>query len=145
MRKTWNEYFLGVAKEVSTRSTCPKRQVGCVIVDFNNNILSTGYNGSPSATAHCAEIGCMINETGNCIRTIHAEQNAIARLNYMVKPHKIYCTDEPCLGCLKLIIASGIQNVLYTYPYPDPQREVFLFDYLDQVRMSYCRFNGDIS
>lgn len=132
MRKSWTEYFLGLAEETATRSTCLKRQVGCIITDRENNILSTGYNGSPRGSKHCSEEGCLINSFGNCIRTIHAEQNAIARLDKYSSAFGLYCTDEPCLGCLKLIIATGIRRIYFLRNYTNPDRDIFFKWYTSQ-------------
>jgi deoxycytidylate deaminase len=74
-RQTWDEYFMNIARMVATRSTCPRKFVGAVIVK-NNNILSTGYNGSMSGAPHCTDVGCMM-EGDHCVATIHAESNAI--------------------------------------------------------------------
>ena len=74
-RPSWDEYFMRIARDVATRSTCLRRHVGAVIVR-ERRILSTGYNGSPPGQPHCYEVGCLM-EDGRCIRTLHAEQNAI--------------------------------------------------------------------
>src|SRR5712664_4875278 len=75
MRAGWNDYFMGIAHQAATRSTCPRKHVGAVIVR-DRTVLSTGYNGSIRGLPHCDEIGCVI-EDGHCITTVHAEANAI--------------------------------------------------------------------
>ena len=123
MRKSWHEYFMDIAFTVASRSTCPKRRVGAVVVN-DKKILSTGYNGSPSGTEHCDHVGCLLNADGNCIRTIHAEANAIAMLSE--QGSTIYCTDQPCINCLKLIIAANIKTIYFRKPYENKDLELFL-------------------
>src|SRR5712692_10370156 len=75
MRAGWNEYFMGIAHQAATRSTCPRKHVGAVIVR-DRTVLSTGYNGSIRGLPHCEEVGCVM-EDGHCVTTVHAEANAI--------------------------------------------------------------------
>jgi len=112
MRKEWNNYFLDLASLVSTRSTCDRLHVGAVIVK-DRNIISTGYNGSPSGSPHCDEVGHEM-ENGSCVRTIHAEQNAIvqaAKHGHSICGADLYITHSPCYNCAKLIITAGIKRV----------------------------------
>jgi dCMP deaminase len=135
MRKRWYEYFMDIAFAVSTRSTCKKRQVGAVIV-HEKRILATGYNGSLPGTRHCDEVGCLLNGKGNCIRTIHAEANAIARLRE--QGSEIYCTDQPCINCLKLILATGIENIYYRRTYESEDLQLFM----NELRSGAVGFSG---
>ena len=83
-RPSWDEYFMRIAHEVATRSTCPRLAVGAVVVR-DKRILTTGYNGSPSGMPHCEDIGCLIRVVDgreSCQRTLHAEQNAIIQAAY---------------------------------------------------------------
>lgn len=108
--------MLDIAKAASTRATCPRRSVGAVIVNNNKMIVSTGYNGSLSGTPHC---NCII-EDNHCVRTIHAETNAIlqaARNGVKIEGTTIYITDAPCFNCLKNIIAAGIGEIYYDRSY----------------------------
>ncbi len=103
---------------VSTRSTCLRLNVGCVIVAEDNRILATGYNGSPKGLSHCIDDGCLINEEGRCVRTIHAEINAILSIDSLTrKDATLYCTHEPCENCTKVIIQSGIKRVIFRNNY----------------------------
>jgi len=121
-RPTWDEYFLMIAKLAATRSTCIAFPVGAVIVR-NNQIVATGYNGSPSGSAHCITQGFCYPGLDSCdasktlpSRAVHAEANAIAQAaKHGIKTEgaKIYVTLEPCLSCLKLIISAGISEVYY--------------------------------
>jgi len=119
-RPTWDRYFLNIAREVATRSTCPRRAVGAVLVR-DRQILSTGYNGAPRNLPHCTEVGCLMVD-GHCVRASHAEMNAIAQAalhGVSIKGATLYTTDKPCLICSKLLINSGVTKIVYTSEYPD--------------------------
>lgn len=115
-----DENFIEIAKIVAKRSPCLSRQVGAVIVN-NNRIISTGYNGPPAGHVHCSE--CLRKISGADLDTcpaIHAEMNALS-FKYAIGAvvgGTIYCTDEPCINCTKLIIANGIIRIVYLKPYP---------------------------
>lgn len=113
-RPSWDEYFLEIAKVVAKRSTCDRANVGAVIAK-NKVILSTGYNGAPRGLPHCDDVGHEIVD-GHCIRTIHAEANAVAqaaRNGTAVEGATIYLTVSPCYDCFKMIINAGIKDVMY--------------------------------
>lgn len=119
-RIDWDHYFMEIAKVAATRATCDRKHVGAVVVK-DKRILSTGYNGSISGTAHCDEVGHMM-EDGHCVRTIHAEANAIvqaARNGVNLEGSWIYTTSSPCWPCFKLISNSGIKKVIYGEFYRD--------------------------
>jgi dCMP deaminase len=121
-RPSWDEYFLMLAKLAATRSTCLAFPVGAVIVK-NKQVLATGYNGSPSGSAHCTAQGFCYPGLSSCdssktlpSRAVHAEANAIAQAakhGISTDGASIYITLEPCLSCLKLIISAGIKEVFY--------------------------------
>ena len=122
-RQSWNEYFMGIAQQVATRSTCPRKNVGCVIVK-NKTIIATGYNGSLPGDPHCDTHDCFLKDN-HCIRTIHAETNAInqaARNGVSLDGATIYCNVEPCWNCYKNIIASGIKTIFYAQGYGNKPR-----------------------
>jgi dCMP deaminase len=129
IRPSWDDYFMGIAAQVARRSTCDRARVGAIIVK-DRRILTTGYNGSPAGLAHCDEIGhLMVN--GHCVRTLHAEQNAIiqAALHGVgVAGSTMYVTHQPCLTCAKMIINAGIRRVVFAGHYPDPNAVTFLQD-----------------
>jgi dCMP deaminase len=111
---------MNIAQVVSSRSTCPRKFVGAVIVR-DKTILSTGYNGSIRGMPHCSEVGHMM-ENGHCVATIHAESNAIlqaARNGVMIDGGTIYVTASPCWNCFKEIANSGIKRVVYGEFYRD--------------------------
>lgn len=115
---------MDIAKKVATRSTCPKIQVGCVVVN-NKRIVSTGYNGLPQGLDHCWEReGCLEDSGGHCV-SIHAESNALiyANRNDLVNA-SLYCTHYPCVTCQGLIINTGVQEVYYG-KYYEPDVDLF--------------------
>jgi dCMP deaminase len=119
-RVSWHEYFMNIARQVATRATCDRKQVGAVIVR-DRTILSTGYNGSIRGLAHCDESGHMM-EDGHCVRTVHAEANAIcqaARNGVRIEGADIYTTASPCWSCFRLIANSSIRRVYYGEFYRD--------------------------
>jgi Deoxycytidylate deaminase len=127
-RPSNDEYFMSMAELVSQRSTCVRRKVGAVVVK-DKHILSTGYNGSPKGTKHCEELGCIRDQMNipsgtrhELCRGVHAEQNAVAQAAYFgvsVKDATIYTTTFPCSMCAKILINSGIKEVVYSTGYLD--------------------------
>ncbi|QEK13233.1 cytidine deaminase [Crassaminicella thermophila] len=128
MRPNWDEYFMKMAEIAKTRSTCLRRKVGAVIVK-NKRILSTGYNGAPTNTAHCLDIGCMRAEQKipsgqrhELCRGLHAEQNAIIQAAYhgvSIEGATLYVTLQPCILCAKMAINAGIKKIIFKGTYPD--------------------------
>lgn len=119
-RASWDEYFMAIAKVVSSRSTCPRKFVGAVIVR-DRTILSTGYNGSVRGLPHCSEAGHMM-EDGHCVATIHAEVNALvqaAKNGVSIDGASIYVTASPCWNCFKTISNAGIRRILFGEFYRD--------------------------
>lgn len=111
---------MDIARVVSSRSTCPRKSVGAVLVR-DKTILSTGYNGSIRGMPHCVVVGCMM-ENDHCVATIHAESNAIlqaARNGVMIDGGTLYVTASPCWNCFKEIANSGIRRVVYGEFYRD--------------------------
>ncbi len=119
-RASWDEYFMNIATVVASRSTCPRKFVGAVIVR-EKTILSTGYNGSIRGMPHCTEVGHMM-ENGHCVATIHAESNAIlqaAKNGVMIDGGTVYVTASPCWSCFKQIANSGLRRIVYGEFYRD--------------------------
>jgi len=127
-RPNWHTYFMNMAKLASTRSTCLRRKVGAIIVK-NNQIISTGYNGSPKRISHCADTGCLreklnipSGERHELCRGVHAEQNAViqaAIYGISLQGASVYCTNQPCVICSKMIINAEISNIYIEEEYPD--------------------------
>ncbi len=119
-RVSWEQYFMNIAKEVATRSTCDRKHVGAVIVR-DRTILSTGYNGSIRGMPHCDDVGHLM-EDGHCVATIHAETNAIlqaAKNGVMVDGAEIFITASPCWPCFKMLANAGIKKIFYGEFYRD--------------------------
>lgn len=131
-RPSWQQYFMEMALLAAKRSTCLRRQVGAVLVR-DNQVISTGYNGSPKGVRHCAEVGCLREQNGvpsgqqhELCRGVHAEQNAIiqAAINgSSTRGGTIYCTHQPCSICARLIINAEIKTVYCANTYPDALAE----------------------
>ena len=153
MRPSWNEYFMLIAKIVSTRSTCNSRPTGAVIVR-DKQILSTGFNGSVSGSPHCTDeadvngepfclrraMNVPENDKYNYCRSAHAEANAIAlasRFGISLNQSTIYVTLAPCYVCFKLLTNAGIKRIYYEYGYEstDKARDVFWKNAIEEARM----------
>jgi len=127
-RPNWDEYFMEMAELARTRTTCLRRGVGAVIVK-DNRVMATGYNGAPSGVRHCEETGCLRQKlnvpSGKChelCRGLHAEQNAIiqaARHGQNIAGGTLYCTNQPCVICAKMIINAGIKRIVIKEGYSD--------------------------
>jgi dCMP deaminase len=121
-RASWDEYFMQIASTVASRSTCDRKHVGSVVVR-DRSILATGYNGSIRGLEHCDEAGHMMEE-GHCVRTIHAEANAIiqaARNGVRIEGATIYVTASPCWGCFRMIANAGLTRIVFGEFYRDPR------------------------
>lgn len=117
-RIQWNEYFMAQSQLLALRSTCTRLSVGATIVK-DNRVIAGGYNGSVSGEVHCIDEGCYI-ENGHCIRTIHAEMNALLQCSKMgvsTEGAEIYVTHFPCIHCTKSIIQAGIKKIYYANDY----------------------------
>ena len=151
IRPSWDEYFLNLVELVGTRGTCDRGRSGCVIVK-DKRILSTGYVGSPIGTKHCDEIGhemhTIIHEDGkqtrHCIRTSHAEINAIAnaaRFGIALEGATLYCHMTPCYTCAKMIINAGIKRVVCNLDYHAGGRSKEIFK---EAGISYELVSSDM-
>ena len=127
-RPTWDEYFLQLARQAATRSTCLRRQVGAVLVR-DKRVLATGYNGAPRGIAHCLDVGCLRDQLGipsgerhELCRAIHAEQNAIIQASVhgvAIDGAILYTTVHPCILCAKMLINCGVREIHFVEGYPD--------------------------
>ena len=130
MRKSWNKYFMEITEMVASRSTCDRAFVGCVLVNKDHRIVSTGYNGSVTGNPHCSEVGHTMRD-GHCIATIHAEMNALlycAKEGIPVKGCTAYITHFPCLNCSKALIQAGIEKIYYKHAYRVDDYALSLFE-----------------
>ena len=130
MRQSWTEYFMSLAYQVATRSTCVRRHVGAVAVGSGHRIIGTGYNGALPGTPHCDEIGgCLRNKLGvpsgerqEICRAQHAEANicnTAAKFGICLDGATIYVTHQPCVTCVKAMVTCGIKTVIFDDEYPD--------------------------
>jgi dCMP deaminase len=127
VRPSWDQYFLKLAMLASERATCPRMHCGCVLVK-DRYVLSTGYNGSLPGLEHCEDVGCLIVD-GHCVRTNHAEMNAIAqaaRHGVALEGATSYVTNMPCTTCAKALLAAGIGRVVVFSDYQGTLAEKFL-------------------
>ena len=141
-RPNWDQYFMEMAELASKRSTCLRRKVGAVLVK-DRRILTTGYNGAPKKLPHCEETGCLREQKNvpsgkrhEICRGIHAEQNLIAQSavhGVKTEGATVYCTNQPCSICTKLLINAGIKKIYYKNPYNDE----FTKKLLDQSEIEY--------
>ena len=129
-RVDWHRYFMNIAVQAATRSTCPRKHVGAVIVR-DRTVLSTGYNGSIRGYQHCEDVGCMM-EDGHCVATVHAEANAIiqaAKNGVAIEGATIYTTASPCWPCFKLIANAGCRRIVFGEFYRDAR----IFEYAQRL------------
>lgn len=123
-RESKHQYFLKIARLVSSRSTCPRRSVGCVITNKFGHIKSTGYNGVPRNFPHCTDKPCggesqeSSKGLSSCMAT-HAEQNALLQCDNVMDIETIYTTTSPCITCAKLIANTSCKEVIYSEEYAD--------------------------
>ena len=117
-RASVHNYFMDIAKKVSERGTCDRKQVGCILVK-DKRIIATGYNGSMSGADHCDEVGHLM-EDGHCIRTVHAEINALAqcaKYGASCDGATCYCNTYPCWNCFKALVNAGVKAIYYSDSY----------------------------
>lgn len=117
----WEDYFMNLAENIANRSTCVRKQVGCIITR-ENYILATGYNGALPKHPECIDLGCLRDQLKipsgtqkHICRAMHAEQNAVAaaaRNGIMLKGSTCYVTLFPCVNCAKTLIMAGITKVV---------------------------------
>ena len=118
MKTKFLHYFMSNAVSASQLSTCPRAAVGAIVVRYDGKVIGTGYNGSPRGLPHCTDVGCYIDQNGSCIRSVHAEVNALLGLSGLeVAGSSLFCTHKPCLNCTKLILNSGLTFVYFLKQY----------------------------
>lgn len=136
-KPSWDEYFMEIANTVSKRATCDRGKSGCVIVR-DKQILVTGYVGAPKGLPHCDDVGHQLRKivhedglvTTHCVRTVHAEQNAIcqaAKLGISLNQSTLYCRMTPCRVCAMMIINCGIERVVCEKKYHAAEESEQLF------------------
>jgi dCMP deaminase len=149
-RPTWDEYFMEITHAIAKRATCDRGKSGCVIAR-DKQLLVTGYVGSPKGIPHCDEIGHLMktvvhedkSKSQHCVRTTHAEQNAIcqaAKLGIGIKDSTLYCKMTPCYTCAKMIINAGIIRVVCEKKYHQGKESERLFEQAG-IKLDYVSEN----
>lgn len=135
IRPSWDDYFMSIARIIATRSTCDRLHAGAVLVK-DKRIVSTGYNGSPPNLPHCDDADHLL-EDGHCVRTIHAEHNALLQAAVIggtsTKGTTLYALYSPCIHCAKYIVAAGVKRVVIGKVYRNQQVK----DYLEEAGTRY--------
>jgi dCMP deaminase len=138
-RVSWDEYFMNIAKTVATRATCDRKLVGAVLVR-DRIILATGYNGAIRGLPHCDEEGHLM-EDGHCVRTVHAEANAIvqaARAGVRIEGADVYVTASPCWGCFRLLANAGVKRIVFGEFY----RDAWAFEVANRLGIELIDMSG---
>jgi dCMP deaminase len=141
MRPEWDTYFMKIAHDVAARSTCDRASVGAVLVR-EKRILTTGFNGSPAGQPHCDEEGHLMVD-GHCVRTIHAEANAIIKAalhGVSSKGATCYVTHFPCLSCVKMLINAGIVRIVYDHSYRIDENSL---QFLKRAQIEIVQIEGE--
>ena len=143
-RIDWDQYFMIQAALLASRSTCERLSVGAVLVR-DKRIIAGGYNGSVAGDDHCIDKGCYLRD-GHCVRTIHAEMNAIlqcAKFGISMDGASLYVTDFPCLQCTKSLLQAGIREINYIRNYHNDEYAMKLIQ-LKQVRLRQIKIDDNI-
>lgn len=134
-RIPWNQYFMAQAQLLAMRSTCERLKVGATIVR-DKRVIAGGYNGSVSGDVHCIDEGCYVVDE-HCVRTIHAEMNAIlqcAKFGIPTQGAAVYVTHFPCLQCTKMLLQAGISQIYYLKDY---RNDPYALDLLKRLNIPY--------
>lgn len=119
-----DECYLKMAQVLAERSSCLDKQVGCIITNNKNEIIATGYNGAPRGYQHCIDLGYCIklqeNNPNKCPST-HAEINALIQCKVPEQIHTIYLTLSPCVACIRAILNTSCQNIIFTVEHKHPE------------------------
>jgi len=120
-RPTWDEFWFTIALFYSTRGTCDRLRAACLLVDKNNHLVGAGYNGSLPGDPHCDEVGHLMVD-GHCLRTLHAEVNAIMHSIGDLDGATAYVLGTPCIDCVKKLLAKKVKRILFTREYDNQAR-----------------------
>lgn len=120
-RPTWDEFWFTIALFYSTRGTCDRLRAACLLVDKNKRLIGAGYNGSLPGDPHCDEVGHLMVD-GHCIRTLHAEVNAIMHSVGNMEGATAYVLGTPCIDCVKKLLAKKVKRILFTREYDNQAR-----------------------
>lgn len=138
-REPWAKFWMKMASEMATRSTCSRLKVGCIIVR-DNRVLVSGFNGALPGRQHCDEIGCLVYEN-HCVRSVHSEENCVAQAalhGVTLENSWAYVTHLPCVRCFKILLAAGVNRVYYKEDYGSTPMTIYQalqgFTRLEQLR-----------
>ncbi len=141
-RPDWDDYFMAMTRIVATRSSCDRLAAGAILVK-QKRIIATGYNGAPSGQPNCLEAGHLLEE-GHCVRTIHAEHNAILQVAVLqgssTEDSTLYVTYNPCIHCAKYIVAAGIKRAVIGKVYRGTQA----LDYLREAGVEVTMYARNV-
>jgi dCMP deaminase len=139
-RPDWDTYFMRLAYLAATRATCPRKHVGSIIVSHDHRTVGTGYNGAPAGVDSCDEVGCQMVEN-HCVRTLHAESNALDYAGRFAQGCTLYCTVTPCWDCAKRIVNAGVNRVVYDEHYESRYgKSMDVPDFLNESGIEVVRF-----
>lgn len=143
-RPTVDEYFIIMTMHVSSRGTCLRRKVGCVLVDEHRHVLATGYNGPASGQPNCMDNPCAgataaSGQSLHLCRAIHAEDNALRQCGNLFNIKTAYCTTRPCTGCMDKLLKTNCERIVYLMDYPHTSAEE---RWLENNRMIDCIYDS---
>lgn len=150
MRPSYDEYFTSLAMLVSSRASCARRKVGCVLVDKHNHILATGYNGVARGQPHCTDTPCPgahcpSGQGLELCEAIHAEANAMLQCKDKEAIAKAFVTTAPCVHCIKLLMNTSCQEVVFIQDYPHSDTSRKLWESAGRVWRQYSPHRIDIA
>ena len=133
MRPDIDTYFMDIAKLVSTRGTCARRKVGCVLVNSRRHILATGYNGPASGMPHCTEVPCpgasyKSGQGLDACEALHGEQSCLCQARDVYEIATAYVTTSPCVQCTKLFLGTSCRRIVFSETYPDAEKAQQLWE-----------------
>lgn len=135
-RQDWDSYFMSLARQVASRSSCLRRKVGAVAVNPYHRIIGTGYNGPPAGMEHCTKDTCIRTKNNipsgtqlDLCKAIHAEANIVLQLGQQLHDATIYVTCQPCTSCIKLLMGANILKLIWENPYNDTYANELMFEY----------------
>lgn len=142
-RPDWDTYMMRLAYHAATRATCPRKHVGSLIVSPDHRVVATGYNGAASGMDSCDEVGCQMVDN-HCVRTLHAESNALDYAGRFAQGCTLYCTVTPCWDCAKRIVNASINKVVYDEHYESRYgKSMDVPDYLREAGVEVVRFEPE--
>ncbi len=146
MRPSKDNYFVSMALLASSRATCPRRKVGCILVNSMGHVLATGYNGNAAGQPHCIDKPCAgaCHPSGQGLElceALHAEQNALLQCRDVQTIDKAYVTDSPCTTCIKLLMNTSCQEIVFLREYVQPAAKVMW----EKMGRKWTKYEGPLT